>query len=178
MQNPFRRHHHSHSNANPFPAIITDVYLHVRYVQTNHGVHTVSKALLKGTTPIARVDGTKLELPDIASIDVFDDIGDGNGPQVIGTIPSPADTFEFTTGVLTVGNHNFTVVTNDTKGHKAAPSNTGSVTVEATLAAPAPVTDLTVTLVPDDSSASAATGTQSASPSPAPTAQGSGSTGT
>jgi trigger factor len=148
MHNPFHRHHHSHSHEPPFAAIITDAFLHVRYHRhTHHGAHTVSTVTLKGTTPIARTDGSALALTDIASIDVFDDVGDGNGPQNIGSVPNPGATFEFTTGVLTAGvTHNFTVVVNDTTGHKSAPSNAIPIPVPATLAAPNAVADLVGTL--------------------------------
>lgn len=168
MYNPFHRHHHPHSNAAPFAAIITDVNMHVRLKRHHYrGDLTLTTATIKGTTPTARVDGTALALTDIASLDVFDDIGDGNGPQKIGSVPNPADTFSFTTGVLAAGVlHTFTVVVNDTTGHKSAPSNPAAIQVPATLAAPAAVADLAVTLNTDDGSGSAAT---TAAPAPAPT---------
>lgn len=151
MHNPFHRQHHSHSHAAPFAAIITDVFLHVRFHRhTHHGDHTVSTVTLKGTTPVARTDGSALAPTDIASIDIFDDVGDGNGPQLIGSVPNPGVTFEFTTGVLAAAlTHNFTDVVNDTTGHKSAPSNTVSIPVPATLAAPNAVTDMTGVLNPD-----------------------------
>jgi hypothetical protein len=91
-----------------------------------------------------------LALTDISSIDVFDDLGDGSGPQKIGSLPNPAQSFSFTTGVLKAGiTHSFDVVVNDTAGHSSAISNIAQVPVPATLAAPNPVTNLTATLNPD-----------------------------
>lgn len=148
-----RRHHpphHHHSHAAPRPARITDVILHIHYPQ--HGEIRVNTATIAGTTPTKRIDGSDLALTEIASIDIFDDIGDGNGPQKIGSLPGPAATFSFTSGVLQTGKtHSFDVVVNDTAGHSSAISNIGQVFVPATLAAPEAVNDLTVTLntVPD-----------------------------
>lgn len=108
----------------------------------------MTTATFKGTTPTTRVDGAALALSDISSIDVLDDIGDGNGPQNIGQIQNPGPSFGLTTGVLSVGNHVFTMVVNDTSGHKSAPSNAAVLTVEATLAAPSAINDLAVTANP------------------------------
>jgi hypothetical protein len=90
-----------------------------------------------------------LALSNIAKIDLFDDVGDGKGPQQIDTQANPAATFLFTTGVLSVGTHKFDVLVTDTAGHVSAISNIAVLDVPATLAAPSPVTDLTATLVPD-----------------------------
>lgn len=106
----------------------------------------MTTATLAGTTPTTRVDLSALALTDIQEIDIYDDIGDGNGPQKIGSIPNPAATFTFTTGVLAVGNHIFTGVVLDTSGHSSAPSNAADAAVAATLAAPTAINDLTVTL--------------------------------
>ena len=161
------RHHH-HSHAAPRAARITDAILHVFYPSPHHGAHQVSKATLAGNTPTTRVDNSALSLAEIDSIDFFDDIGDGNGPQKIGTLSGPAATFSFTTGVLSVGTHVFTGVVNDTKGHKSAPSNGASLDVPATLAAPSPIVGLTVTIVPDDAAPA---------PAPAPAPQPAGISG-
>jgi hypothetical protein len=144
MQLFHRHHHHPHSNAAPSAARITDVIIHTRLFQS--GDRHVTTATLAGTTPVTRVDDSVLALTDIQEIDVYDDIGDGKGPQKIGSIPAPAATFTFTTGVLSVGNHIFTGIVLDTSGHSGAPSNAAAVTVAATLAAPSPISDLTVTL--------------------------------
>lgn len=139
-----------HSQAAPNAAIITDVLLreHI-HVHLNGDIY-VTTATIAGTTPTTRVDNSGLALADIASIDFFDDIGDGKGPQKIGSVPNPGPTFSFVTGVLSAGNtHVFTSVVNDTKGHASAPSNAVSVFVPATLANPSAVTDLTVTLNSD-----------------------------
>lgn len=120
----------------------------------------MSKATIAGDTPTTRVDNTALALTDIDSIDIFDDIGDGNGPQKIGNIPGPAQTFAFTTGVLSVGTHVFSGIVNDTKGHKSAPAS-ASLDVPATLAAPSPIGNFTVNIIADD-----------AAPAPAPTPTG------
>jgi hypothetical protein len=119
----------------------------MRVHYSHHGEKHVTTATLVGTTPTARTDGTPLALTDISSIDVFDDLGDGTGPQKIGSIPSPAQTFSFTTGVLKAGIlHSFDVVVNDTAGHSSAISNIAQIQVPATLAAPNAVADLAVTL--------------------------------
>jgi hypothetical protein len=156
FENPF--HHHRHSHSPPTPARITDAFTHVHY---KHGARTVTTATLVGTTPTTRTDGSPLALTDITEIDILDDIGDGNGPQKIGTIPNPGATFSFTTGVLTVGTHTFTAVVDDDSGHVSAPSNAAQVQVVATLAAPSAVADLAATLN---------TSTPSSSSAPAPTA--------
>lgn len=153
--------YHPRSHAAPVAARITDALLHVHY--RHAGEFHVTTATVAGTTPTLRTDGTPLALTDIASIDVFDDIGDGNGPQKIGTLPNPAQTFSFTTGVLAAGKtHSFDVIVNDVQGHSSAISNIAQLQVPATLAAPAAVTDLTVT-----ANAAAATAPAPA-PSPAP----------
>jgi hypothetical protein len=100
----------------------------------------MSTATLTWTLPTTRVDGSPLAATDIASIDIFD------SGAAIGNAPGAATTF--TTGVLTVGAHGFTVVVNDTTGHQSAPSNVASVTVAPTLAVPSAVTDLAAVLNP------------------------------
>lgn len=101
----------------------------------------MSTATLKWTNPTTRTDGTPLAATDIASTDIFDSASPG-GP--IGTVPGGATTF--TTDTLSVGDHAFTVVVQDTTGHRSAPSNGATVTVPATLANPSPVADLAATL--------------------------------
>lgn len=105
----------------------------------------MSTVKLAWTNPIARKDDTALNPSDIASVDVFDDIGDGNGPVLIGS-PVGAAT-EFTSQTLSVGMHTFTVVVNDDTGHRSAPSNAAQVFVPATQAAPNAVSDLAATLI-------------------------------
>jgi hypothetical protein len=147
-------HHHHHSHAAPVAARITDAILHVHY--RHSGEFHVSTATIAGSTPTQRTDGTSLALTDIATIDVFDDVGDGSGPQKIGSLPNPAQTFSFTTGVLAAGKtHSFSVIVNDVQGHSSAISNIAQLQVPATLASPAPVTDLTATLNLDSSSSAA-----------------------
>jgi hypothetical protein len=105
----------------------------------------MSTATLNWTVPNTRIDGSPLAASDIASIDIFDSTS--STPSVpIGTVKGAGTSF--TTGVLTVGVHNFTAVVNDTTGHFSAPSNTASATVEATLAAPTAIADLAATLNP------------------------------
>ena len=106
----------------------------------------MATANLGWTLPVARTDTTALAPQDIASVDVFDDLGDGKGAQLIGSASGAATSFA--TPVLSVGTHRFTVVVNDTTGHKSAPSNVAQLTVPATLAAPNAVSDLSATLVP------------------------------
>ena len=95
-------------------------------------------ANLKWTPPTTRVDGSALDPSEIASVDVTDSF-DGSVENI------PGNANSFATGTLAVGQHNFTVVTNDTTGHSSAPSNAASVTVAPTLAAPSAVTDLAAT---------------------------------
>lgn len=105
----------------------------------------MATATLSWTLPVARTDTTALDPADIASVDVFDDLGDGNGAVSIGSVAGAAT--GFSTPVLSVGTHRFTVVVNDTTGHKSAPSNVAVLDVPATLASPNAVTDLSATLV-------------------------------
>lgn len=104
----------------------------------------MSTAALLWTNPTTRTDGTTLSPDEIASVDVFDDVGDGNGAQAIGNVTGAGTSFS--TPTLAVGNHAFSVVINDTTGHKSAPSNVAALVVPATLAAPSAVTDLAATL--------------------------------
>jgi hypothetical protein len=99
----------------------------------------MSTATLKWTNPTTRVDGSALAAAEIASVDIFDT--DLSVP--IANVPGAASSF--TTGTLTVGNHAFAVVINDTERHKSAPSNMANLTIAATLAAPSAVADLTAT---------------------------------
>jgi hypothetical protein len=100
----------------------------------------VSTATLIWTNPTKRTDDVALPADEIASVDIYDDVQDGFGPQIIGSVSGPGTSY--TTGVLAVGQHVFTVVVRDTTGHSSAASNGASVTVPATLAAPGAVTDL------------------------------------
>lgn len=97
------------------------------------------------TDPTTRTDGAALAPGDIAGIDIFDDASATPGTP-IGSVSGAGTTFS--TGVLSVGVHNFTAIVRDTAGHSSASSNVASVTVPATLAAPAAITDLAATLVP------------------------------
>lgn len=106
----------------------------------------MSTATLTWTVPTTRTDGSSLDPNDIASIDILDDLNDGSGPFTIGSV-SGAGT-SFTTGLLTVGLHNFSVLVNDTTGHVSAQSNIAQLDVPATQAAPSAVTDLAATLNP------------------------------
>lgn len=107
----------------------------------------MSRAQLSFSLPTTRTDGSDISPDEIASVDVLDDVGDGNGATKIGSI-SGAGT-SFATATLPVGSHSFTVIVNDTTGHKSAPSNVAALTVAATLAAPSAVSDLTATLIED-----------------------------
>jgi hypothetical protein len=101
----------------------------------------MTTATLKWTVPTTRTDDSPLNPGDILSIDVFD------GTTQIGSVSGAGNSF--VTGVLSVGSHSFTVVVNDTAGHKSAPSNIATVTVPATLASPSAVDDLSATLNDD-----------------------------
>ncbi len=105
----------------------------------------MATATLTWTDPTTRTDGSALTAAEIASIDIFDSAA--TNPAVpIGNVPGGAGTF--TTAVLTVGDHAFTVIVNDTTGHKSAPSNAASVSVAAILAAPSSAANLAATLNP------------------------------
>jgi hypothetical protein len=134
-------HHHQPS---PAAGLSATVYRHHRHHR--HRRDTVSTATLSWTNPTTRTDNSQLDPADIASIDIFDD--DSATPAVaIGNVAGGTTT-TFTTGVLSVGPHSFTVVVNDTAGHVSAPSNAAAVTVQATMPPPSPATGLAATLNP------------------------------
>jgi len=103
----------------------------------------MTTATLKWTDPTSRTDGSALAPSDIARVDIFDTAAP-DPSRAIGSVLGGVQTF--TTDALTVGTHTFTVVVTDTTGHVSAASNTATVTVAATLAAPNPVADLTAAL--------------------------------
>ena len=100
----------------------------------------MAAATLTWTPPTTRTDGSALAPTDIASANIFD------AGTPIGSVTGATGTF--TTGVLTVGTHAFTVETIDTTGHVSAMSNVANVTVVAVLASPAAITNLAATLNP------------------------------
>ena len=105
----------------------------------------MATATLTWTLPTTRIDGASLPSTEIASVNVFDSAAPD--PAIaIGTVSGPGTTF--TTGVLTVGSHGFSVVVIDTTGHSSVASNVAVVVVNPTLANPSPVTDLAATLSP------------------------------
>ena len=105
----------------------------------------MATATLTWTNPTTRTDGTAFTPDMIMEIDVFDSTSPTPGVP-IGTPTGAATTF--TTDVLLVGVHNFTVVVRDTTGHSSASSNVATITVPAVLANPAAVADLAATLNP------------------------------
>jgi hypothetical protein len=108
----------------------------------HHRSNTVSTATITWALPTARTDGTPLSPSELASFAIFDSASPG---AAIGTVPGSATTF--TTGVLTVGEHDFTVTCTDTTGHvSAASSPPAVVTVPATLASPNPPSSVTAVL--------------------------------
>jgi hypothetical protein len=104
----------------------------------------VTTAIIKWTDPTTRVDGTALAPAEIASVDIFDSAA--TDPSPVGNVPGGAQ--QFTTGVLSVGDHVFSLMWNDTTGHKSAALSAPTVTVPPTLASPSPGSGLTVTLNP------------------------------
>jgi hypothetical protein len=118
--------------APPRPAHIRRVVLHI------DGDSKMSTATLTWTIPTTRVDGTALAAAEIDHVEIFD------GGVSLGSVQGAMTTF--TTGVLTVGAHTFTVTTTDVGGHTSAPSNAVTVTVPVTQAAPSAITDLQATL--------------------------------
>ncbi len=110
----------------------------------NKAKKAMATATLTWTLPTTRTDGSVLNTSDIASVSVFDVSTEDPSHHMIGTATGPSTTF--TTGVLTVGFHNFTVAVVDTAGHVSADSNVASVEVKSTLADPSPATNLTAVL--------------------------------
>jgi hypothetical protein len=136
------RHHHPPSSAPPQPAFIRKLDLLIRY---HKGLPAMSTVTLTWTPPTTRTDGVALSPDEIAGADIFDTASlPAPGPTPIGSVIGATGTFM--TGVLSVGVHGFTVVTRDTTGHSSAPSNLASITVPATAANPAAVTDLSAVL--------------------------------
>jgi hypothetical protein len=115
------------------------------YIHYHEDDSIMSKAQLTFTDPIARTDGTALPPDQIASIDIFDNAS-VTPATPIGSVTGAGVTF--LTDVLSVGDHIFTAVVNDTTGHSSAASNPAPLTVPATLANPNAITDLAATLVP------------------------------
>ncbi len=105
----------------------------------------MATSTLTWTAPTTRTDGTPLTPDQIAGADIYDSAS-LTPTMPIGNVVGAAGTFM--TAVLSVGIHNFTVVTRDTTGHSSAPSNVASVTVVATLANPSAITDLMAVLNP------------------------------
>jgi len=141
--------HHPPSNFPPAPAFIKRLTLRVSY--NPRSKIAMSTVLLEWTDPTVRTDTPPTALPpaEIMEIDVFDFPDTPGVPTIntqIGTVPGPGTSFM--TGVLDVGVHRFTVQVRDTTGHVSAPSNVATVTVPATQAPPAAVTDLRATLQP------------------------------
>src|SRR6266478_2728338 len=103
----------------------------------------MATATLTWAPPTTRTDGTTLPPDQVFGADIFDTAAT---PALIGSVMGAAGTFM--TGVLSVGIHNYTVVTHDTTGHSSASSNVASVTVPAILANPSAITNLMAVLNP------------------------------
>lgn len=104
----------------------------------------MTTATITWSDPTARVDGSALTL---TALQVFDDLGDGKGPQLLGNVSPGVQTFN--TPTLTPGSHTFTVVAQDNSNppENSAPSTPVSVTVPTpVLAAPAAPTNVKVVL--------------------------------
>ena len=104
----------------------------------------MATATLTWVNPTTRTDNSPLDSADIASVNIWDVSTNDPSRHQIGTATGSATTF--TTDVLTVGFHNFTVGVVDTAGHVSADSNVASVEVKSTLADPSPATNLTAVL--------------------------------
>lgn len=106
---------------------------------------------LKWTDPTLRVPDpvTGVAAPllpgELVSVDIFDTAAP-NPDILIGNVL--AGVMTFTTDVLTVGDHAFTVVAKDSTGHVSAHSNAFLATIAATQASPAAVTDLSGAINP------------------------------
>lgn len=141
----YYRHHRPppHSNAPPVATFIRRLDLHIHYFNLLGEIIEMATASLTWTVPATRTDGSALPPDQIASIAIFDTAAANPTVPIATTVGAAAS---FTTNVLSVGVHNFTVVVNDTTGHASAASNVASVTVPAVLANPSAVTDLAATL--------------------------------
>jgi hypothetical protein len=143
MKFSFPWHRPPRSKAPPFPAFIRRLDLHIRYQPRSN--QAMATATLTWTPPTSRTDGTALPPDQIAGADVFDSAS--LTPTVpVGSVSGASGSF--TTDILAVGVHNFTVITRDTTGHSSAASNMASATVPAVLANPSAVTDLAAVLNP------------------------------
>ncbi len=141
MRHRYKRLKHHHHKAPPFSAYIKRLDLHIFYQRRL----TLSTATLTWAPPSIRTDGAALAPGEIAFTDVYDSAAvDPTTP--IASVPGAAASY--TTDVLVVGMHNFTVIVQDTTGHRSAASNTASVDVPAVLANPAAVVDLAASLNP------------------------------
>lgn len=105
----------------------------------------MSTATLNWTLPTVRTDTPPSPLPpsDIGGVQVWDAVNGAAAVQ-IGEANGPATSF--TTGPLVGGTHVFTMIVVDTVGDDSQPSTPVSASVP--LAAPAPVTGVTVTINP------------------------------
>jgi hypothetical protein len=140
-----KKHHKPASNSPPQSAHIDRLDLHIHYEKWSKLI--MSTATLTWTNPTTRLDGSVFTPDQIKEVDIFDFPSIPGVPTTntqIGTVTGAGTTF--TTGVLDVGVHNFTVVVTDIAGHMSAASNVASVTVPATQANPSAVTDLSAVL--------------------------------
>ncbi len=135
-----RRHHQP-----PQPPFIwlLDLRTHYYRFHINGRIHSMATGTLKWTNPTTRTDGSPLAASEIAKVDIFDSASPG---APIGSITDGSTTFA--TGVLTVGDHSFTAVVTDTTGHVSGPSHVATATIAPTVAAPAAISDLAVTINP------------------------------
>lgn len=133
----------------PAPSPATNLQATLRRTHHHHrrkGIwrrDTMTIATLRWKDPSTRVDGSPLAAGDIGSVSIRDITSDGVETE-IGSVLSGVQSF--TTGVLSVGDHAFSVVVHDTAGHSSVRSNVAAVTVVATLAAPSPATELVAEL--------------------------------
>lgn len=137
---------HRKKFAPPAAPYIHRLELHIIYPR--HGRKrrmTLTTATIKWDIPTTRTDGSPLTPDQIAGFDIFDSAS-ATPDVAIGSVAGAGGSF--TTDLLAVGVHNFTVVARDTVGHSSAASNAASVTVEATLANPSPPANVTATLNP------------------------------
>jgi hypothetical protein len=117
--------------------------------------HESGTVTLTWTLPTTRADNTALPADQIAGTDIYDSAS-ATASVPIGSVEGTANTF--TTAVLAVGVHDFTVIVRDTKGlssgvyqdvrRQTPSSNVATVTVTTTVANPSHVTDLKAVLNP------------------------------
>ena len=99
---------------------------------------TPNAATITWVDPTQRTDGTAIA-PDTFNVLIFDSLSPTPATP-IATVAQGVQTY--TTGVLSVGAHVFTLEADDSEGDISVPSASATVTIAAALAAPNPPTSV------------------------------------